>query len=94
MRDLHDVLIRPVITEKTSDMMAENKYTFRVDRRANKIEIKQAVESIFDVDVTHVRTMNVPGKLKRQGRTSGMTAQWKKAIITLKDGQKLPIFDE
>ncbi|MDR1206059.1 MAG: 50S ribosomal protein L23 [Peptococcaceae bacterium] len=94
MRDLHDVLIRPVITEKTSDMMAENKYTFRVDKRANKIEIKQAVESIFHVDVTHVRTMNVPGKLKRQGRTSGMTAQWKKAIITLKDGQKLPIFDE
>jgi large subunit ribosomal protein L23 len=94
MRDLHDVLIRPVITEKTSDMMAQNKYTFRVDKRANKIEIKQAVESIFQVKVTHVRTMNVPGKLKRQGRTSGMTAQWKKAIITLKDGQTLPIFDE
>jgi large subunit ribosomal protein L23 len=94
MRDPHDILIRPVITEKTSEMMAENKYTFKVDKRANKIEIKQAVENIFHVNVTHVRTMNVPGKLKKQGRTSGMTPQWKKAIVTLKDGQKLPIFDE
>jgi large subunit ribosomal protein L23 len=65
-----------------------------VDRRANKIEIKQAVEYIFHVNVTHVRTMNVPGKLKKQGRTSGMTAQWKKAVVTLKEGQTLPIFDE
>ena len=94
MRDPHDILIRPVITEKTSDLMAENKYTFSVDRRANKLEIRKAVESIFKVDVTAVRTMNVPGKLKRQGRTSGMTPQWKKAIVTVKAGQRLPIFDE
>jgi len=94
MRDPYDILIRPIITEKSSDLMAENKYTFRVDRKANKIEIRQAVESIFKVDVTAVRTMNMPGKLKRQGRTSGMTAQWKKAIVTLKEGQRLPIFDD
>ena len=94
MRDPYDILIRPIITEKSSDLMAENKYTFSVDRKANKIEIRQAVESIFKVDVTAVRTMNMPGKLKRQGRTSGMTAQWKKAIVTLKAGQRLPIFDD
>jgi large subunit ribosomal protein L23 len=94
MRDFYDVLIKPVITEKTSELMSENKYTFKVDKRANKFEIKQAVEHIFKVDVTHVRTMNVPGKLKRQGRTSGMTSEWKKAIVTIGEGQRIPIFDE
>jgi large subunit ribosomal protein L23 len=94
MHDPHDVLIKPVITEKTSELMSENKYTFKVDKRANKFEIKQAVEYIFNVDVTHVRTMNVPGKLKRQGRTSGMTSGWKKAIVTIGEGQRIPIFDE
>ena len=94
MRNPHDVLIKPIITEKSSVMMGEGKYTFRVDGAANKIEIKYAVESIFKVDVTEVRTMNMPGKLKRQGRTSGMTPEWKKAIVTLKPGQRLPILDE
>jgi len=94
MRDPHDVLIKPIVTEKSSALMAEGKYTFRVVKAANKIEIKYAVETIFKVDVTDVRTMNMPGKLKRQGRTSGMTPEWKKAIVTLKSGQKLPIFDD
>jgi len=94
MRNPYDVLVKPVVTEKTSALMAENKYTFRVDKAANKIEIKHAVESIFKVDVTDVKTMNMPGKLKRQGKTSGMTSEWKKAIVTLKDGQRLPLFDE
>ena len=93
MRNPHDVLIKPIVTEKSSTLMSEGKYTFRVDKAANKIEIKYAVESIFKVDVTSVRTMNMPGKLKRQGKTSGMTPAWKKAIVTLSPGQTLPIFD-
>ncbi|MDR0468462.1 MAG: 50S ribosomal protein L23 [Peptococcaceae bacterium] len=94
MRNPHDVLIKPIVTEKSSGLMAEGKYTFRVDKAANKIEIKHAVESAFKVDVTDVKTMNMPGKLKRQGKTQGMTPEWKKAIVTLKSGQTLPIFDE
>lgn len=94
MRNPYDVLVKPIVTEKTSALMAENKYTFRVDKAANKIEIKHAVESIFKVDVTDVKTMNMPGKLKRQGKTSGMTSEWKKAIVTLKEGQRLPLFEE
>ena len=94
MRNPHEVLISPVVTEKSSALMAEGKYTFKVDRTANKIDVKYAVETIFKVDVTKVRTMNMPGKLKRQGKTSGMTPDWKKAIVTLKPGQRLPIFDD
>ncbi|MEL7623960.1 MAG: 50S ribosomal protein L23 [Clostridiales bacterium] len=94
MRNPHEVLVKPIVTEKSSGMMAEGKYTFKVDKAANKIEIKHAVESVFKVDVTDVKTMNMPGKLKRQGKTQGMTSEWKKAIVTLKSGQTLPIFDE
>jgi large subunit ribosomal protein L23 len=94
MRNPHDVLIKPIVTEKASNLMADNKYTFKVAKAANKIEIKYAVENVFKVDVVDVRTMNLPGKRKRQGRAVGMTPEWKKAIITLKQGQRLPIFDE
>ncbi|MDR1194282.1 MAG: 50S ribosomal protein L23 [Peptococcaceae bacterium] len=94
MRNPHDVLLKPIVTEKSSNLMAENKYTFKVDKTANKIEIKYAVETAFKVNVVDIRTMNLPGKLKRQGKTSGMTPEWKKAIVTLKKGQRLPIFDE
>jgi large subunit ribosomal protein L23 len=94
MRNPHDVLIKPIVTEKSSDLMSEGKYTFRVDKAANKIEIKYAVETAFKVDVTEVRTLNMPGKEKRQGKTKGMTPEWKKAIVTLKAGQRLPIFDD
>lgn len=94
MRNPHEVLLKPLITEKTTDLMQENKYTFKVDPRANKIEIKHAVEAAFDVNVVEVRTMNVPGKLKRQGRFAGYQSDWKKAIITLQAGQRLPIFEE
>ena len=93
MRDPYDVLLKPVVTEKTSNLMSEGKYTFRVDGAANKIEIKHAVETVFKVDVTDVKTMNMPGKLKRQGKTSGMTSGWKKAIVTLGRGQSIPIFE-
>ena len=94
MRNPYDVLIKPIITEKSSGLMAEGKYSFRVGKAANKIEIKYAVETIFNVDVTDVRTMNMPGKKKRQGKTEGMTPEWKKAIVTLKRGQSIPIFEE
>jgi len=94
MRNPHEVLLKPIVTEKSTDLMQENKYTFKVEPKANKIEIKNAVESIFNVDVIEVRTMNMTGKLKRQGRSTGYTSKWKKAIVTLKPGQKLPIFDE
>jgi large subunit ribosomal protein L23 len=94
MRSPYDILVKPIVTEKSSGLMAQGKYTFRVAKEANKIEIKYAVETAFKVDVTDVKTMNMPGKLKRQGKTSGMTPEWKKAIVTLKSGQTLPIFDE
>ena len=94
MRNPYEVLIKPIVTEKTTGLMEENKYTFKVDPKANKIEIKYAVETIFKVNVTDVKTMNVAGKMKRQGRTQGLTPSWKKAIVTLKAGQRLPIFEE
>jgi large subunit ribosomal protein L23 len=94
MRNPHEVLLKPIVTEKTTDLMQENKYTFKVEPKANKIEIKKAIELIFNVDVIDVRTMNVSGKFKRQGRSVGYTSDWKKAVVTLKQGQRLPIFEE
>lgn len=94
MRNPYEVLVKPIVTEKSSSLMAEGKYTFRVDKASNKIEIKYAVETIFKVDVTDVKTMNMPGKRKRQGKTQGMTPAWKKAVVTLKAGQTLPIFED
>ncbi|NPV26994.1 MAG: 50S ribosomal protein L23 [Firmicutes bacterium] len=93
MRNPRDVLIKPVITEKATNLLAENKYTFFVDKNANKIEIKHAVEELFKVKVTDVRTMIVKGKLKRVGRYQGKTPDRKKAIVTLKAGDKIPLFD-
>lgn len=94
MRNPHEVLIKPIVTERSTGLMEQNKYTFKVDKNANKIEIKHAVETIFKVNVVEVTTMNVAGKLKRQGRTAGLTPAWKKAIVTIKAGQRLPIFEE
>lgn len=94
MRNPHEVLIKPVVTERSTGLMEQNKYTFKVDPKANKIEIKNAVEKIFKVNVINVTTMRVPGKLKRQGKTQGFTSDWKKAIVTLQAGQRLPIFED
>jgi large subunit ribosomal protein L23 len=88
MKNPRDIIKRPVITERTSDMMAENKYVFEVDIRSNKTAIKQAIEEIFDVKVVAVNTMRVPGKPKRYGRFSGLTSEWKKAIVKLSDDSK------
>ncbi len=93
MRNPHEVLIKPVVTEKTTNLMEENKYTFEVDKNANKIEIKHAVEAIFKVNVVDVKTLIVKGKPKRMGKYVGKTSSWKKAIVTLKPGERLPIFE-
>jgi large subunit ribosomal protein L23 len=93
MREYRDIIIRPVVTEKTMNLLADNKYTFIVDRKANKTEIKNAIESIFNVKVEKVYTMNVKGKPKRMGRSVGRTPNRKKAIVALKPGQKIPLFE-
>ena len=94
MRSPHDIIIKPIITEKSMEDMAEGKYTFKVDKKANKSEIKKAVENVFDVKVKDVNTMNVLGKIKRQGLHSGRRASWKKAIIKLTEDSKTIEFFE
>jgi large subunit ribosomal protein L23 len=89
----HEILIRPLITEKNTSLMVFNKYSFEVLRDASKPEIKKAVETIFNVSVSKVHTMNVRGKLKRRGRESGYTREWKKAIVTLVPGDRIEIFE-
>lgn len=89
----HDIIIRPIITEKSSSMMEFNKYTFEVHRDANKIQIRKAVEDIFKVEVRSVHTINVKGKTKRMGRFEGKTRSWKKAIVALPQGQRIDFFE-
>ena len=88
-----DVLIRPIITEKTTLLMQENKYTFQVPLNANKVEIRKAVESIFNVKVEKVATIRVLGKTKRMGRTMGKRSDYKKAIVTLTAGESIELFE-
>ncbi|EPE8672773.1 50S ribosomal protein L23 [Staphylococcus pseudintermedius] len=85
--EARDILKRPVITEKSSAAMAEDKYTFDVDVRANKTEVKKAVEEIFEVKVGNVNIINYKPKKKRMGRYQGYTNKRRKAIVTLKEGQ-------
>ncbi len=92
MRDARDVLKRPVISEKSVGLIEENKYSFWVDTAANKIEIKAAVEKMFKVKVVDVRTINIDGKKKRVGKHVGRTADRKKAIVTLKAGDRIEGF--
>ena len=91
--DAYRVLRKPLVTEKSTSLLQDNKYTFEVDLKANKTEIKQAVESLFKVKVEKVNTMHVNGKLKRVRRIQGRTPDWKKAIVTLKKGDKIEIFE-
>ena len=88
MKSPYDIIIRPVLTEKSYDGMADKKYAFEVAIGANKTEIKKAVETIFDVKVESVNTMRTEGKMKRQGRTQGMTPETKKAYVILKKDSK------
>ncbi len=93
MKNLEDVLRRPLVTEKSSALKAEsNKIVFEVAPQANKIEIKKAVEKLFEVNVDDVRTMVVRGKPKRIGRFVGRRKNWKKAVVTLKEGTDLDVF--
>lgn len=84
----HDIIIRPIITEKSMMGIAEKKYTFEVAKTATKIDIANAVEEAFKVKVAKVNTVSVRGKLKRQGRTQGYTKSWKKAVVTLTEDSK------
>lgn len=94
MKAAQDIIIAPVITEKSMSGIADKKYTFKVAKDANKIEIADAVAKLFKVDVAKVNTVNVRGKQRRMGRYSGYTAAWKKAIVTLKaDSKPIEFFD-
>ena len=93
MRDYRDIIIKPVVTEKSMDLLADNKYTFIVDKKANKTEIKGAIEHIFKVEVEKVYTINIKGKPKRMGRFEGKRPDRKKAIVALKAGQKIRLFE-
>jgi len=95
MKSAYDVILRPVLTEKSYDAMADKKYTFEVAIGANKTEIKAALEEIFEgVKVENVNTMRIQGKVKRQGRYEGRRPERKKAIITLKkDSKAIPFFE-
>ena len=90
--DASQVIIRPVVSEKSYALATIGKYTFRVHPDAHKTQIKQAVEELFDVTVLDVATMAVKGKPKRRGYTSGHRRSWKKAIVQLREGQSIPIF--
>ena len=90
----HEILRKPVITEKsTIQKEANNQFTFEVDRRANKVEIRRAVEQVFNSRVVNVRTIRMDGKVKRFGRTLGKRRNWKKAIVTLAQGEHVEFFE-
>ena len=88
MRSAYDVIIKPVISERSMDLAQHKKYTFKVAKDANKTQVKLAVEEIFGVEVKKVNIMNIDGKVKRMGRNVGKTSSYKKAIVTLTDGSK------
>ena len=94
MPGLHDVILRPVVTEKSSAaFQARKEYAFEVHPEANKFQIRQALEQLFGVTVTAVRTMQVRRNAVVRGKTRGTTARWKKAIVTLKDGDSIAVFE-
>jgi large subunit ribosomal protein L23 len=94
MSRAHQVVQRPLLTEKGTRLKEEgNQYLFRVERTANKIEIKRAIEQLFKVTVLEVRTARVRGKIKRLGRFQGRTSDWKKAVATLKEGDSIELYE-
>ena len=90
--DAHNVIIRPVVSERSYALMEENKYTFEVAKDANKFQIKDAVEELFNVKVTRVNTLSVKPKTKRVRYVAGKTRSWKKAIVTLAEGDTIEVF--
>ena len=92
--DPHQVIVRPVISERSYNLIeSEGQYTFQVDKRANKNQIRNAVEQAFDVTVARVNTVHVKSKPKRQGLTRGRTATWKKAVVKLAPGDRIELFE-
>jgi large subunit ribosomal protein L23 len=91
--DPRQVILAPVVSEKSYALMADGKYTFRVDARARKPQIRHAVEEIFDVEVTDVRTLRVRSKPKRRGLDAGRTRSWKKAVVQLAPGDRIELFE-
>ena len=95
MSDARQIIIMPLVSEKNSNLRVDqNKYVFRVDMRANKLQIKSAVEELFKVRVEDVTTMRMPGKPKRLGRFEGTRPDWKKAVVRLKKGEAIELFDK
>ncbi len=94
MNNPHDIILNPIVTERSMTQTEDKKYTFKVDKNANKYQIKDAIEEIFDVKVEKVSVMNIQGKLKRMGRNEGRRASWKKAIIKLKpESKEIKLFE-
>lgn len=93
-RDLPDLIIKPIVTEKATIQMEQNKYVFDVRKTAEKPDIKKAIESLFDVKVVKVNTINLPRKKKRVGKFIGYKTQYKRAIVTLKEGDTITLFPE
>lgn len=91
--EARNLIKRPIITEKTTRLMEQNKYYFIVDPRANKTQIKSAVEEIFKVKVRSVNTLNLLGKIKKMGRYEGRSPSWKRAIVTLEKGSRIEFFE-
>jgi large subunit ribosomal protein L23 len=88
----HDIIIRPIVSEKSFDLMEQGRYTFEVAKDAKKEQIAQAVSEVFGVTVTSVNTMNVSGKPRRLRYNKGLSRSWKKAIVTLKDGDAIDLY--
>ncbi|MBR1739275.1 MAG: 50S ribosomal protein L23 [Ruminococcus sp.] len=93
MRTAYDIILKPIITEDSMERLANNVYTFKVAKDANKIEIAKAVEEIFNVKVSKVNTMNVKGKQKRMGRYEGFRPDWKKAVVTVEGDKTIEFFE-
>lgn len=93
MADARSIIIRPIVSERSYDMIELNRYTFEVAEGARKIEIAKAVEEIFDVKVLKVNTINVKPKMKRVRRKAGFTRSWKKAVVTLAEGDSIELFN-
>lgn len=91
--DARDIILQPVVTERSTELMAQGKYTFKVRLDANKTQIKMAIETIFKVKVLSVNTMRMPGKLRRMGKHIGRRSDWKKAIVQLAEGQTIQVFE-
>ena len=88
-----DIVLKPIVTEDSIGRLESRKYTFKVDKKATKVEIAKAVETLFDVKVEKVNTISVKGKQKRMGRFVGYRPDWKKAIVTIEEGKTIEFFD-